>query len=273
MGKPMFIGDVIRSLDNGEFVCRYGGYTIYSAYQPIYRCTGQKSLEFVGLEGLIRPYVDDVSITPSLLYQQTDVTDAWYVDGMCTTLHIRNFQAAMPAQCDLYLTVNPASYPSLQLLKAEFNQLLGRLEVNDISPGSIVLEVFETEPCCPQILTWLRAFAHDHGLKFAMDDFGHGKSNWQRYQMLNPDMVKVDGQKFALGKPAMRGADDLAAMIKRVHQDGGEVVIEGIDTSAMLSKAVELNADLLKGNYLDLLDEQSDKMTGSFAPVSSVLVH
>lgn len=273
MGKPMFIGDAIRSLDSGEYVCSFGGYTIYSAYQPIYRCMGGKSLEFVGLEGLIRPFVDDLSITPSMLYQHTDVTDAWFVEGMCTTLHIRNFQAATPVQCDLYLTVNPASYPSLRLLKTEFNQLLSRLTANGISPKSIVLEVAETEPCCNQILTWLRAFAHDHEVKFAIDDFGQGCSNLQRYQMLEPDMVKVDGQKFALGKKDSGFADRLATLIQRVHGDGGKVVVEGIETSSMLSAAVEFEADLLKGNYLDFPTQQSPGMTECHGPNSGKLLH
>ena len=256
----MFIGDAIRPLDSGEYFCSYGDYTIYSAYQPIYRCTGQKSLEFVGLEGLIRPYVDDISISPSMLYQQTDATDAWFVECMFTTMHIRNFQAAMPAHCDLYLTVNPASYPSLRLLKSEFSQLLSRLAANDISPNSIVLEVIETEPCCEKILTWLRAFARDHKFRFAMDDFGQGYTNLQRYELLLPDMVMVDGQKFALDKAATEESERLASLIQRVHGDGGKVVIEGIETSSMLTTAVELEADMIKGHYLEWPKEASSHL-------------
>lgn len=269
----MFVGDAIRPLDSGEYAASYGGYTIYSTYQPIYRCMGDKSLEFVGLEGLIRPFVDDVCITPSMLYQQTDMIDAWFVECMCTTLHIRNFQAARPVRCDLHLSVNPASYPSMRLLKSEFAQLMARLSANDIPAHSIVLEIVETEPCFPQILTWLRDFARDHNLKFAIDDFGQGRPNLQRYQMLKPDRVRVDGQKCALGKPERKGADGLAALIKRVHEDGGEVAVEGIATASMLSKAVELNADLLKGHYLDLPLDRSDTTTMSSGPSSNAQLH
>ena len=60
MNRPILVGDAIRKMGNGLQVGSYGRFTLYSAYQPIYRYR-HDTLELNGLEGLVRPYVGDVS--------------------------------------------------------------------------------------------------------------------------------------------------------------------------------------------------------------------
>jgi EAL domain-containing protein (putative c-di-GMP-specific phosphodiesterase class I) len=273
MHRPARVGDAIHRQDNGLQIGRYGRFTLYSAYQPLYRYTRHQSLKLVGLEGLIRPYVDDVSITPSMLYQQTDIGDCLFIECMCHALHIRNFQSATPGECDLFININPAIYTSMEMLEREFTFLLSQLWGNGISARQMVFEVVETEPCCEKILTWLRSFAQENQVRVAIDDFGKGYSDLQRYELLKPDLVKIDGQVFARGMRPSKESHMLQSIIKRVHDDGGQVVIEGIETPTMLAMALELEADLLQGFYLDTPHIPPHDFTGHRFPVQSNALH
>ncbi len=79
--RPVRVGDAIERLENGLSVGHYKGYTLYSAYQPIFCYEDSESLRVTGLEGLVRPFIDDVSITPSLLFQQIAPEDAFLLNA------------------------------------------------------------------------------------------------------------------------------------------------------------------------------------------------
>ncbi|MEP0940170.1 MAG: EAL domain-containing protein [Rhizobiaceae bacterium] len=251
MYRPVLVGGAITKLDNGLQVGSYQRFTLYSAYQPIYRPTRSSALQLVGLEGLIRPYVDDVSLPPSLLYREIEDIDRHGVEQMCQSLHVLNYWAAAPEACDLFLNVNLANYASAELLERDLDALLGKLWINGLSAQTLVLEIVETKPCCEAILTALRNFAHENHVRIAIDDFSKGFSDIERYEVLKPDLVKIDGQVFARGTSPARESHMLQSIVSRVHGDGGKVVIEGIETPTMLAMALELEADLLQGSYLD----------------------
>ncbi len=129
--------------------------------------------------------------------------------------------------------------------------MLSQLAINGLASNTIVFELLETIPCCDKILHWLRDFAVQHDVRFAMDDFGRGESNFRRYEQLKPDLVKIDSHLFARGMEDKDALDQLETIISRVHDDGGRVVVEGIESSDMLVQARVLGADLFQGFYLD----------------------
>lgn len=251
MQRPLRVGDAIERLENGLNVGHYNGYTLYSAYQPIFRYTDGEVLSLAGLEGLVRPFIDDVSITPSLLFGQTDPGDALFVECMCQALHIRNYLSAAPENCALFININPASYSKVAKMEKEFLFMLSQLAINGLDKTTLVFELLETEPCCDKILHWVRDFAQEQQVTFAMDDFGQGESNLRRYELLKPDLVKIDGHSFAKGIQEPDEMELLKSMVTRVHDDGGRVVIEGIESSDMLLQARMLGADMFQGFYLD----------------------
>ncbi|MEP1208384.1 MAG: EAL domain-containing protein [Rhizobiaceae bacterium] len=251
MRRPHRVGDAIERLDNGLSVGHYAGYTLYSAYQPIFRYIDGEILDLSGLEGLIRPFVDDVSITPSLLFGQTAPEDALFIECMCHALHIRNYLSAAPNNCDLFININPAIYNESAEMEREFLFLLNQLAINGLDRSRIVFELLETVPTDNRILRWLRDFATEHQVRFALDDFGRGESNIPRYESLMPDLVKIDGLLFARAMERASKMDLLESIIARVHDDGGRIVIEGIETSEMLVLARELGADMFQGYHLD----------------------
>lgn len=273
MQRPTRVGDAIERLDNGLNVGHYNGYTLYSAYQPIFRYIDGEVLSLSGLEGLVRPFVDDVSITPSLLFGQTAPEDALFIECMCQALHIRNYQSAAPIDCDLLININPAIYTDVDMMEKEFLFMLSQLAINGLDKRTLVLELLETEPCCDKILRWIRDFAHEHQVTFAMDDFGRGASDIRRYVSLQPNLVKIDGHMFTRCMQQTAEMGQLKSVISRVHDDGGRVVIEGIETSDMLVQARVLGADLLQGFYLDIPHISSHNFAGHARPNISHSLH
>ena len=251
MKRPLRVGDAIERLDNGLSVGHYDGYTLYSAYQPIFRYIDNEILDLAGMEGLMRPFVDDLSIIPSLLFGQTAPEDALFVECMCHALHIRNYLSAAPNNCDLFININPVIYTEPGEMEREFLFMLSQLAINGLDNSRIVFELLETLPTHNLILRWLRDFATEHGVRFAMDDFGRGDSNLGRYESLMPDLVKIDGDLFARGMRRTSELDLLKSIVARIHEDGGRVVIEGIESAEMLVQARELGADLFQGFHLD----------------------
>ena len=273
MRRPVRVGDAIERLDNGLNVGHYNGYTLYSAYQPIFRYRDGEALDLAGLEGLIRPFVNDVSITPSLLFGQTDPRDALFIECMCQALHIRNYQSAAPIDCDLFININSAIYSDTASMEKEFEFMLGQLAINGLSHTTIVFELLETVPCCDEILHWLRDFAAERGVKFALDDFGRGASNLERYDLLKPDLVKIDSHLFGRAMHQKNELSQLSSLISRVHCDGGRVVVEGIESPDMLVQARVLGADLFQGYYLDTPHIPSHSFVEHTRPNFSQSVH
>ncbi len=271
--RPVRVGEAIERLDNGLSVGHYNGYTLYSAYQPIFRFEDAETLRVAGLEGLIRPFVDDVSITPSLLFRQIGPEDALFIECICQALHIRNFQSATPINCDLYINVNLARYTDIESMEKEFLFMLSRLAINGLSRSTIVLEFLETVPASEKILLWLRDFAKAQHVRIAMDDYGRGESNLERYHSLMPDVVKIDGHLFAQSMVQTRQKRLLDSFISRAHDDGGRVIIEGIETSDMFVFARELGADLFQGFYLDKPHIPSHDFLQSSRPNLSQALH
>lgn len=273
MRRPTRVGEAIRQLDNGLQVGRHGAMTLFSAYQPIYRYAANTSLELVGLEGLVRPYVNEISITPSLLFQHTDPEDDLFIECMCQALHIRNYALASSGECDLYVNINTGIYTSVEMAEREFHFMLSQLRKNGLSPRRLVLEVLETAPGHDAMLLWLREFAREFEIRFAMDDFGRGQSNLRRYLQLKPDVVKIDAQLFNESLRCATRSKQVLDIIAHVHGDGGQIVIEGIETAAKLAAALELGADLLQGYYLNTPDMQIDEFYGHCFPLQNRHLH
>lgn len=252
MRRPEFVRHAITQLENGLHVGRYGRFSVYSAYQPIYQLAGADKLEMTAMEGLVRPYVGDVSVTPNLLFNQVDPEDALFMECLCLALHIRNYRSAAKSNCDLFINVNTANYSSIAMMEREFDHVLKQLSSHGLNTDRIVFELLETTPYSDILLAWFGWYARSNNVRFAMDDFGRGWSNLQRYKSLLPDLVKIDGYLFAKGQKDIEANRQLQETISRIHDDGGKVVIEGIESSSMLALALYLGADYFQGFYLDV---------------------
>jgi predicted signal transduction protein with EAL and GGDEF domain len=123
------------------------------------------------------------------------------------------------------------------------------LEKSGIGPTSLELEITESvfaedlESVC-QILTELRAM----GIKIALDDFGAGYSSLHQLRRLPVDVVKIDGifaRDFDHGGEAI-----MSAALSIARSLNLEAVVEGVETTSMLRKVLDLGATKIQGYVL-----------------------
>lgn len=250
MKRPIYVQDAISIDSNGLFYGSYADFSLYSAYQPIYELSKTGATTLFAFEGLIRPRAAGLSIDPDRFFASIDPKDQLFVECMCQALHVRNYQHANPGHQTLFVNSNPASYSSLESLDREFNFLISRFSTYGLTPSTIVIELLETVPYSQIILDGLREITKSNGILFALDDFGVGESQLDRYQTLKPDLVKLDKQYFANGCCSAPTRQLIKSQVSRFHDDGARVVVEGIESEEQLGWALEIGADFVQGFLL-----------------------
>jgi len=88
------------------------------------------------------------------------------------------------------------------------------------------------------------------GAGIAMDDFGLGRSNFDRIVALRPDIVKVDRSILTRAVGETRSRRMLPSIVELLHDAGAQVAIEGIESAAEALVAIESGADHLQGFHL-----------------------
>ena len=87
--------------------------------------------------------------------------------------------------------------PSHQwLVTAPANSTENAFLLPDGTKANICMEITETEPQTDSVLEHILAFSREAGINLAIDDFGQGFSNMERYLTLNPSCVKLSRESF-----------------------------------------------------------------------------
>jgi EAL domain-containing protein (putative c-di-GMP-specific phosphodiesterase class I)/GGDEF domain-containing protein len=122
------------------------------------------------------------------------------------------------------------------------------LEAAGVSPSSVVIEITEHDDAgdidrLVHAATQVRA----HGVRFALDDFGNGRSSLRLWAELRPDYVKID-KYFISGIDAdpvkvqiVRGLTRFAEIV------GAQLIAEGLETEAELRTVRDLGIPLGQG--------------------------
>ena len=250
MQRPQQVQDAIELRDDGLHLGHYCDYRLFAAYQPIFALSGDGSASIAAYEGLVRPFLGDAPVDAKAFFESIDPDDLLFVECMCQALHIRNYALVTPVDRVLFVNINPAVYDSIGMLEREFAFLLKQFPKYGLDNDTVVFELLETAPYSAVILKWLRQMARENHVRFALDDFGRQHSNIDRYVSLEPDVVKID--RILLGGEGLPAAshDSLRSTISRFHDDGAQVVIEGIESAEQLNIAAGLGADFVQGYYL-----------------------
>ncbi|MEB3360890.1 MAG: EAL domain-containing protein [Synechococcaceae cyanobacterium] len=127
-------------------------------------------------------------------------------------------------------------------------RFLGELRSRDLEATAITLELTEHSILEPNAavkgnLQTLR----QAGMHLALDDFGTGYSSLVLLQTLRPDVVKIDKsfiQAIRHDPDALHIITLIASLAPRL---GLELIAEGLEDQAMLSKLVELGISLFQG--------------------------
>jgi EAL domain-containing protein (putative c-di-GMP-specific phosphodiesterase class I) len=203
----------------------------------------------LGYEALVRATDGDGEpLGPERLFARCADASRVVLDWACRALHLRNYAIVDPGNRTLFLNVHPEAAVS----DAGWGRELGELiRYYGLVPRRVCVEILESECSDEGLLREAVSIYRALGATVAMDDFGVGRSNFDRVVALRPDVVKIDrsllGDAMPGEEPARRM---LARMVELLHEAGARVAMEGIETEAEARFALDVKADYLQGHYL-----------------------
>lgn len=146
-------------------------------------------------------------------------------------------------------------------------QIVGALNIFDVPPGALVLEVTESA-----IMSDLKASARvleslrDHGVRISIDDFGCGYSSFEYLKQFPATELKID-KTFVLDMSrSNRAAQLVRSMIDLAHNLDIVAIAEGVEDQETSDLLLEMDCDFAQGYFYGRpipADEFIAEITGS----------
>lgn len=228
---------------------RYGDCVLKTAYQPIFRLSDGGLLP-IGVEALAKVFVEGRPLPTSEFFTQVARHDRFLVECLCRRLHLRNYCNIGVPGLRLFFNCDPRGHSDTDTVIEQIRYMASRLDDLELEPAQLVCEITENKALDETMLLRLAAEMRLHGIRLAIDDFGAGHSTPARLDMIEPDIVKLDGSWFRQIARVETAARLLGQLVRSLHDKGIEVLIEGIETPDQLRIAINAGADLLQGFLL-----------------------
>ena len=135
--------------------------------------------------------------------------------------------------------------------RTSISGFLKTLQAVDVSPAALVVEITEHERITeiPRLIEVAQAL-RSQGLRFALDDFGDGRSSLRLWAELRPEIVKID-RFFVHGLHDEAFKVQTLKGLSRFAETFGTVLLaEGIETEAELEIVRDLGVELGQGYFL-----------------------
>lgn len=245
-GRPSVTAHGLGMAD-GQACGRYDDLQLHSVFQPLFHAD---TLEPMAYEALLRARKADGTPVPppeAFRYPETP-QEIVYFDRLCRTVHAVNFAGQAHMGETLYLNVDARHLLSVEggTHGAAFEGLLRHC---GLKPTQVVLEILESGIGDLGRLAEAVTAYQQRGYRIAIDDFGCQHSNFDRLWQLTPDIVKLDRELLVQSSSNPRARIILPKLIEIIHDLGGLVVCEGIETADQHDLAIRSGADLLQGFY------------------------
>lgn len=222
---------------------QWQGMTLTTHFQPIYSVSTAAA---IGFEALVRAQdVHGDPLRPDRLFATAaEQGDAILLDWICRALHLRRFATVDPGDRMLFVNVNPEAAVREAKAPREFADLV---RFYGLTPDRVCIEILEAGCSDEGVLRDAVKGYRALGARIAMDDFGVGRSNFDRIVSLRPDVVKVDRSVLTAAVGDLKARRMLPAIIELLHESGAEVAVEGIESANEALLAMDSGADLLQG--------------------------
>jgi len=233
--------DLVRS-GQGASV-EWNGLALSTHFQPIYSV---REARCVGFEALVRAQDGDgAAVRPGKLFEEVfEAGDGALLDWICRALHLRRFATFDPGDRTLFVNVHPEAAMMESRSTRDFAQML---RFYGLRPERVCVEILEGICADEGRLREAVAAYRALGCQIAMDDFGIGRSNFDRIVALRPDVVKIDRTVLTDAVGDRKSRLMLPSIIELLHEAGAEVAIEGIESGNEALLAMDSGADLLQG--------------------------
>jgi EAL domain-containing protein (putative c-di-GMP-specific phosphodiesterase class I) len=235
--------DLVRA-GSGESV-RWQGLELRSHLQPIYSI---REASCIGFEALLRASDREGPVRPERLFERARADgDLALLDWVCRALHLRKFATLDRLERKLFLNIHPEVALRDARSVRDFADLV---RYYGLPPSRLCVEILEAP--CPdegQLREAVLAY-RSLGATVAMDDFGQGRSNFDRIVALRPDMVKIDRSILTRTVGESRSRRMLPSIVQLLREAGAQVAIEGVESADEALVAIDSGADHLQGFHL-----------------------
>jgi EAL domain-containing protein (putative c-di-GMP-specific phosphodiesterase class I)/GGDEF domain-containing protein len=127
--------------------------------------------------------------------------------------------------------------------------LLQQLEIRQLPPDVLTVEVTETAVLDAERASKLLGPLHDGGVRVSVDDFGTGYTSLAALPVLPIDELKVDMQFVRRSRSSPADAAIVASVRNLAHLLGLSTVAEGVEDAELVSSMTNLGYDLLQGYF------------------------
>jgi diguanylate cyclase (GGDEF)-like protein len=238
------LGEALKLQTVGQVLARKA---LQAHYQPIVQL---KSGAVMGHESLIRGPLDSPLRAPDALFQAARAEDLTLeLEQACLREGLRSWVAHSQGR-RLFLNLSARAIVEM-VNRMSLPGVMNALEAAQVAPAALVIEITEHEhitdlPRLLEAASVLRA----QGLRFALDDFGDGRSSLRLWAELRPEIVKIDKYFIHGIQDEAVKVQTLKGLMRFAETFGTSLVAEGIETEAELQVVRDLGIELGQGYFL-----------------------
>ncbi len=230
---------------DGQCVGTFMDLTLTSAFQPIFSLAHRRPVGYEALVRAVRASGDSVSPLDVFNMAGTE-GESTMLDRLCRAIHVQNYGIHGPEKNWLFLNVNPAVVTHGKSYGAFFSDLL---KSHNFPAHRVVVEILEGSTRDESKLSEAVGYYRDLGCLVAIDDFGSGRSNFERIWDLAPDIVKLDRSILIQAVAKRKARRVFPGLVSLLHEAGCLVVMEGIESENEALMAMDADVDLVQGYY------------------------
>lgn len=246
VARSAIISHIVRQADETR-IGDWDGFTLRSAFQPIFAFAANGKLEIVAFEGLLRPFRKGVALSPPDFFAQIRTADRMNVETLSRTLHLLNAGRFLDPAASIFVNFDPSVFTDHVLTDQVLRDLRLVLHEAGLDYGRVVCEVTEQRSVSEAALYNLVGELREHGFRIAVDDYGAEDSDMNRIAALRPDIVKFDARWTNQLMNTGPGVGLLSAMVTTFRDFGIETVFEGIEHGWQLELAQAAGASMVQG--------------------------
>jgi len=220
---------------------------LHAHYQPIVRL---KDGTVMGHESLIRGPADSPLRAPDALFAAARAEDVSVeLEQACLREGLRAW-AAHAHDKRLFLNLSAQAFVTM-VERLSLGGVMKALDATGVAPSALVIEITEHERVTdvPRLIA-AAAGLRAQGLRFALDDFGDGRSSLRLWAELRPEIVKIDKYFIHDLQGQAIKVQTLKGLTRFAETFGTVLVAEGIETEAELQIVRDLGIELGQGYFL-----------------------
>ncbi|MCD9022586.1 EAL domain-containing protein [Cohnella silvisoli] len=233
-------------------------------YQPI---IALETRSIVGYEALGRQFVDGNvrSLGPFFSDSSISVEEHVRIDRLLREQAI-NKMSKLPDPPTLFINLKPSWIYQHYKSTGELHTLQ-LLDKHGMDPSKICIEITEEEfngsmSELNEIINLYRA----QGCRIAIDDIGTGFSNFDRIAQIQPNLLKIDIHLMKKSAHHSGYLGVLRSFSTLAEQIGASLLVEGVETSQDLKRAIQIGARYVQG-YLFAPAEPELRLKDAFTPL------